>query len=1187
MPLQIHKPHEISVYKCRSLAPGAAHQPAGYRWCSGTQTIEPDDLNSQDTFIIDSFEQKDLNALKAGAQLQGEAKGEALGEATSVNYIDEKCTDKHLLVRMQVDAEWFHEGSPCKPSKNLFITLQVALMGRLRHRKFIFEHPDWKKLFPETPHASVLHERSSSPHQPILPPWCGADRCEAQGSSAELKASSSALAASMDLLLPNGAPYKVTQVKLDGWPDPPWLRPCEPQGGACLHMRRVGSARGGFVDPVGPIDFTDDDGLNDLRLQLHVFWSFGDITAFFGRQLSKHIADRLVTRKTLRCKDRWMRLPLVVKDRFGVCRRVKLQIVDWFGIEYQSLKQTSLAYNVRMTSKDLMDGFKTRMHEAYRNPETRADFVEYALSDLCLGDLEDAYKDNFQELCELAGVKAREACVGATHTGKQGAKHLDKPAMTKGAKVAMMFRRFLDTLCVVRDDFNEIADLRGRSKPPDTSRHTLRPSITDLMKVYGCQQLLESDPALTKRHLAIVQGGRIKHELPAQSVFSEEPILSMDLQSCYGMALINLFVPIGHPSLIYFPMNRPEEWMTLGKFLKKFGHELVDLCWYAVIDTCDSQLSFCQNLIYSKYLNKADKPERELEAHDNESFKEDDSHIKGQFMLLEKEIKNGILTSTILAILKNVCSSQEWGELMRKIRIKAAMIYPRSQMMEYEGPQTFVEWQEALRKQPRRLTTIFDISGHTVQDRRPGPWVKFPLKTFISPLVEARMKLKAEMKTLKADLAEYSKKNAMQVSLKGVVNTVYGVLASPYFAISCPCAANNITAMARGACWMMATASGGIKSITDGADCKLNYFRFCTLRNPSMNTIALMGQPHLLPRTTRHYFKEAPLGSKGDKNIIWEWKIKEPVKAGAQHRTRARDQSGRSHEQTSRMQNTTCTGMGSLRDSIQKGPHTRTKISDEGASAEASSASSAEPVKAGAQHPALSQGEAIGEAKEVYFTFNSIEYPFKEAVKLIEQLYKEHLFDFFSFSRHLEELEWARRFNIECKVLGYGYASHGLADYLIGTFQNGGFELIKARGHKLQETHYDPNTEQPMQSPMKTILEGLFEGRPLKAGIQATYTKPCSVGEYLKRRTLRDHGILPGDNITRSVRPKLIPVSEFSFQTLKSRLSWEKYYNYVNRVYGCGLEAPYLDANGFLHDIDKAKFDIQQRILTGNDPKRR
>ena len=1037
-----------------------SNKPYGYRWCSGAAPIEPDDLDDKDTFLPDSFDERYLEALQSDV---------------SVNYNSETCRDKHLLLRMQLDAEWFNEGSPCKPSKNQFITLQVALMGRLRNKKLIFQHPDWSKRFPEDPPAYDLHRLSSRPHQPIYPPW---------------DESGTALAASLNGLLESGAPYSLTSVKLPDWPDPP-------QGGTSLLLHRT---RAGQLYTINSTEFDSHYGgefyntLKELRLQMHVFWSFGDITAFFGRRLSKHIADRLVTRKTLRFKDRWINLPLVVKDGFGVCRRVKLQIVDWFGIEYQSLKQTSLAYNVRMKSKDLMDGFKTRMHEAYRHSETRADFVEYALSDLCLGDLEDAYKDNFQELCKLAGVTASTETGAMHHPVKAKDEAKEKPAMTKGAKVAMMFRRFLDTLCGVSEDFNEIADLRGRSK---------HPSITDLMKVYGCQQLLESDPALTKRHLAIVQGGRVKHELPAQSVFSEEPILSMDLQSCYGMALINIFVPIGHPSLIYFPMNRPEEWMTLGKFLKKFGHELVDLCWYAVIDTCDSQLSFCQSLIYSKYLNKADKPEREHEAHDNESFNEDDSHIKGQFMLLEKEIKNGILTSTILGLLKNVCSNQEWGELMRKIRIKSAMIYPRSQMMEYEGPQTFVKWQEALRKQPRRLETIFDISGHSVQDRRPGPWVKFPLKTFISPLVEARMKLKAEMKSLLGDPskeAEYNKKDAMQRALKGVINTVYGVLASPYFAISSPCAANNITAMARGACWMMAISSGGIKSITDGTECRLNHFNFSWIHNPSMNTLSLLGQPHLIPGRTRYRIKRAPLGSQGDPNVKWELTIK---------------------------------------------------------------------------------------GQDVFLTFKGKEYTLKEAVALIEKLYKEHLLYFFRFCRYIKELEWAWRFGIECKVFGYGYVSHGLADYLIGSFKGEGrAELIKARGHKLYDTHYDPNTEMPMQSPMKTILENLFEGIPLKAGIQANYTKPCSAGEYLTRMTLRDHGILPGDTITKSVRPKLITVSEFSFQTLKSRLSWEKYYNYLNRVYGCGLETPYLDVQGCLKHIDNAKSDIQLRIREGMSPKK-
>ena len=44
-------------------------------------------------------------------------------------------------------------------------------------------------------------------------------------------------------------------------------------------------------------------------------------------------------------------------------------------------------------------------------------------------------------------------------------------------------------------------------------------------------------------------------------------------------------IPIGHPVLFYYPKHRPEEWPTLGKWLHKWEHELVEHCWYAVIDT--------------------------------------------------------------------------------------------------------------------------------------------------------------------------------------------------------------------------------------------------------------------------------------------------------------------------------------------------------------------------------------------------------------------------------------------------------------------------------------------------------------------------------------------------------------------------------------------------------------------------
>lgn len=55
-------------------------------------------------------------------------------------------------------------------------------------------------------------------------------------------------------------------------------------------------------------------------------------------------------------------------------------------------------------------------------------------------------------------------------------------------------------------------------------------------------------------------------------------------------------------------------------------------------------------------------------------------------------------------------------------------------------------------------------------------------------------------------------------------------------------------------------------------------------------------------------------------------------------------------------------------------------------------------------------------------------------------------------------LVWARRYGLECQTLGIGYVGHGIADYRIGSFSDKGDPIIKARGHQLNATHYNPET---------------------------------------------------------------------------------------------------------------------------------
>ena len=1045
----------------------------------------------------------------------------------SVNYNDKTCSDQDITVRLQIDSEWFNIRRGREVSLNKFITLQFSMMTKQTYRpdpKYILEHPDLRRVYPD--------------HKPLLQTWEG----------------ETALPKVLDLVMGGGHPYTVSH----------WALKTRPED----DKHRPGAAH--LVEAPDLASLTPTQDLKYMNLEIHCFYSFADIVALMGRRLGQFIADRLLKRKDLHLKDVWLKLPLVIKDGFGVSRMVRLKIVDWFGPDYSSLVKTCLAYNVPIESKHLMESYKTRMHEAYLDPKTHEDMIRYALSDLCLGQLQKAYTSDYEHLCEMIGVRD----------------HLPPP-MTKGSKVSRMFILLLDKLCKVPKDFNQIADVASSGRIP---------SVRHLLREYGVKALLKSDPALTKRHLGIVMGGRIKHEIPHRALWKDALIISMDLQSAYGTALIHMPVPIGHPAMFYYPKHRPEEWPTLGKWLHKWEDELVEHCWYAVIDTLDEVLYFSQNVVYSKYLRKDDHPELNTDAKTSDSFSTDEGHVLGDFMLLERQIKNGILTSTTLSILKNCSSSKEWGELLRKVRIKAGMIFPKSLMIDYNsggdahdytpskngsggvtvrtfslvrstrsarpkdvkagakhqdvqsrysavihhiypgvsqlqstlgcaksklmiestsgggahdytpiknGATAVDHWIESLRDKSleRRITTICELSGHRVEDRRPGPWLRFPLELFIKPLLNHRKAFKKQMKSHNRTTPKYMELDAKQRSVKGVINTLYGILASPHFDTSSPCAANNITAMARGACWLMAASSGGIKSITNGADSELNKVRFWKENGPCLNTIANLGKPYNIPKSTLKRTIDAPLGSEGKPQNRWILRLSEPPK------------------------------------------------------------------------PPLLE-------------FQGQEYELKEGISTIETLYKAHMFEYFRNCKNPKELDWARLFNIECKVIGKGYAAHGLANYKIGKLWDEEEDILKARGHKLFAPHYDPITGVEVEQSMKVLLNRLFEGKPLKAGVPSMYFKPCSPGEYQARRTLRDKGILPGDSIPKSVRPKLITLSEFSYKTLDSRLSWEQHYNYITRRYGLGLEAAYLDQNGYLHKVEEVKFDIQQRISNMVPPKK-
>ena len=272
----------------------------------------------------------------------------------SINHIDSNCSNKDMLVRLQLDAD-------VSPHNNKCVTIQVGLMGKQRsHQVIALRAPDlqeehdnhkpingWQRL---TGGLQRLWQRLTGGLQHLWRRlW---QRPTLTGSNG--------LKQVFDALLPDGGPYTIT--------DFPGLSP----EGARVGSRPSGDQRAHRVrqevksEPKG-------QGSHQLKywnMQIHCFYSFSDIVALLGRRLLIAEKVREAKKYFFVKKDFLVKLPLVITDRWGVSRQVRLQIVDWSS--YQSLVNTCLVYNVPLTHQDLLEVYNTRMHEVCKHPETRA-----------------------------------------------------------------------------------------------------------------------------------------------------------------------------------------------------------------------------------------------------------------------------------------------------------------------------------------------------------------------------------------------------------------------------------------------------------------------------------------------------------------------------------------------------------------------------------------------------------------------------------------------------------------------------------------------------------------------------------------------------------------------------------------------------------------------------------------------
>ena len=116
-------------------------------------------------------------------------------------------------------------------------------------------------------------------------------------------------------------------------------------------------------------------------------------------------------------------------------------------------------------------------------------------------------------------------------------------------------------------------------------------------------------------------------------------------------------------------------------------------------------------------------------------------------------------------------------------------------------------------------------------------------------------------------------------------------------------------------------------------------------------------------------------------------------------------------------------------------------------------------------------------------------------IKVIEPLYDAHIRNYFTFGEK-ELPTWCKSIKFECKLLGLNIALHGSADYAIGRLPTDTRPpLVKARGHRLNVTHYNGSTGEPIDSPMMIMMSKRLRGDAMNIRKSGVHYKPASVNE--------------------------------------------------------------------------------------------
>lgn len=588
--------------------------------------------------------------------------------------------------------------------------------------------------------------------------------------------------------------------------------------------------------------FASKKGCN---VEVNFFFCFGDLCYLFGfKNLRVLIRDKQPKNRYTPyiIQDKKIRGQFPITTNNGFILNVTLH--DYYGYTagQKSLKELLTVLNIGdLDKKDLCKDYMSTLEIMAGDINLVENFINYSINDvISLVNVRKAYITNFNNILKTIGLD--ESYLFDQKTTPR----------SFGSTVSKLVEK------VIYNYFDFDLKLFKKVNQEISINHI--DEVSNIITGASVKTLLNLHPQSTGLFNGIVSGGRNINEQP--DLFYLENVADADLVGCYGTALNSYNYPLGLPTVhahrLFDPLEK--DIITLKEFLSRNSGELVPGLFTI---TVSGKLSFEQDLIYSKIVSPTTIKTALLKTEES-----DPTSISGDFVLLRKEIINGIITWDILEAIKKIATLSELKEFYA-LKVVTAIYYKKSLFI--ENPSDYIKLME---KEMNDDDYKYDGVQQTMVDMRPRFWTIIPMSTFIEPLMTKRAEYKriAKIYKEKFDISKniieqniFNEYEALQRFFKNVINTVYGVIASIYFRVSNVILANNITAKARLNVYMMKIVLQGTQSITDGtiySPEKVLYLIKSTRKLPGFNTLA--DKTRLLKHRS---VKLIPF-----KNDVYDWK---------------------------------------------------------------------------------------------------------------------------------------------------------------------------------------------------------------------------------------------------------------------------------------------------------------------------